>query len=356
MEDNAHIPVLFAEVLAALAPAPGEFYVDCTAGLGGHAAAVASRLLPGGTILLNDLDKSNLDYASARIQRVTGEAFTPQTLIASHGNYAQIPHIIEARKRVTPGGVNMLLADLGFASVHVDQAHRGFSFGKHGPLDMRMNASGAVTAADLVASLPEAELTRIISEYGEDRSARLIARKLVQERARTPITTTTHLAELIRGIYTGKSRPVAPRSNPQGPDQPGEGEVGGGSGGGGVVGGAVAWGGGIHPATKTFQALRIAVNDELGSLGALLAAVLSDGKRVIKGLPGRWLEPGARIAFITFHSLEDRPVKQTFGELIKAGATDLTDGPRSASQEEQEANPRSRSAKLRAIELPKHKP
>jgi len=174
-----------------------------------------------------------------------------------------------------------------------------------------------VTAADLVASLPERELARIITEYGEDRAAARIARKLVQERERGPIRTTARLADVVRSAAGVRSR------------------------------GSV----GIDPATRTFQALRIAVNDELGSLAALLAALEADAGRMLRGGEGEFLARGARVAFITFHSLEDRPVKRLFAELIGLGAADLTGGALMADDDEMTHNPRARSAKLRAVRI-----
>lgn len=317
---------MLPEVFTALSPKVGETYVDCTAGLGGHAAAMAVRLAGGegkGTVVLCDLDQGNLERASGAVSRATDGMVRVVTM---QGNFAQVPYEMESRGIV----VDMVLADFGFASPQVDDARRGFSFQREGPLDMRMDVSAPSTAADLVASLSERELAQIIDEYGEERNARRIAKKLVQERAKGPILTTTHLAELIRGV--------------------------------------VGWqaSGGIDPATRTFQALRIAVNDEIGSINALLAAVTAEARRVMSGRVatdggsggssggggGRWLRPGSRLAFITFHSLEDRPVKQAFAELIKLGAEDLTGGMQRASDEEIAGNPRSRSAKLRAIRLP----
>ncbi|MCX5689963.1 MAG: 16S rRNA (cytosine(1402)-N(4))-methyltransferase RsmH [Planctomycetota bacterium] len=315
----SHVPVMLPEVLNVLSPKAGQAYVDCTAGLGGHAAAMATRVAGGepvGRVVLCDLDQGNLERASGAVSRASDGLVQVDLL---QGNFAQVPYEMESRGVV----VDMLLADFGFASPQVDDASRGFSFQREGPLDMRMDVSAPSSAADLVASLSERELAQIIDEYGEERSAKRIAKKLVQERAKGPILTTTHLAELIRGV--------------------------------------VGWqgSGGTDPATRTFQALRIAVNDEIGSINALLAAVSAEARRVMSasvgggsGSGGRWLRPGSRLAFITFHSLEDRPVKQTFAELIKLGAEDLTDGMQRASEEEIAGNPRSRSAKLRAIRLP----
>jgi 16S rRNA (cytosine1402-N4)-methyltransferase len=306
MTSPAHIPVLISHVLRLLAPKPGDCYVDATAGLGGHASELAKAVGSQGTVILNDLDAGNLAMARSAVE-ATGFGGTIHTL---HGNFAQIPYSLETRGLFA----SCLLADFGFASPQVDTPARGFSFRHDGPLDMRMDNSRGTTAAELVASLPEHELSRMIEEFGEDRSARRIAKKLVQARSVAPILTTTRLAELVRGV-------VGP------------------------------YAGGIDPATKTFQALRIAVNDEIGSIGALLAAVTADAQLVLAGRKSNWLTKGSRIGCITFHSLEDRPVKRAFAELIKAGATDLSDGIVQADDEERDRNPRARSAKLRAISL-----
>jgi 16S rRNA (cytosine1402-N4)-methyltransferase len=231
------------------------------------------------------------------------------TVRTHHGNFAAVSHALEGWK--TPA--DMVLADLGFASNHVDDAARGFSFKRDGPLDMRMNVREGPTAADLVASLPEGELARMLLEYGEERLSRKVARKLVEVRRKTPILTTGQLADVVRSVV-----PVT---------------------------------GAIDPATRTFQALRIAVNDELGSLEALLLAVGDGVKQVRLGRPS-WLKPGARVAIISFHSLEDRAVKQAFAKLVKAGCMDLTHGCVTADEAESMRNPRARSAKLRAIGLP----
>ncbi len=313
----SHVPVLPSEVLSVLRPGPGETYVDCTAGLGGHASHVASVIKArswdeaggsGATVVLCDLDSSNLARAGGAVARA---ADGKVRVVPLQGNFAQVPYALESRGVAA----DMLLADFGFASTQVDDAARGFSFQREGPLDMRMDPSAKVDAATLVASLSERELASIIEEFGEERNARRIAKKLVQERTRGPILTTTHLAELIRGVVGRQAS------------------------------------GGIDPATRTFQALRIAVNDEIGSINALMAAVDAEVRRVMAG-HGRWLRPGARLAFITFHSLEDRPVKQTLVGLIRAGAEDLTGGVMTAGEEELRVNPRARSAKLRAIRVP----
>lgn len=311
MPARAHIPVLLREVLAALDPHPGDVYLDCTAGLGGHAAAVAPHLGPTGTVVLVDLDPGNLASAAGRIRALPNAL----KVLTERGNFAEAPFRLEALGL----RANCVLADLGFASPQVDDPARGLSFQTEGPLDMRLDPAGPVTAADLVNRLNEGELERILREFGEERESRRIAQKLARERAREPITTTTRLAAIVRGV-------VGPR-HPHG---------------------------GVDPATRTFQALRIAVNDELGNLDALLhhcergAKDASFSARAQKA----WLAPGARIGVISFHSLEDRPVKRSFEALTKSGlAADLTDGVATASDAELSANPRARSAKLRAIRL-----
>jgi 16S rRNA (cytosine1402-N4)-methyltransferase len=302
MPEPAHVPVLLSEILERLAPHPGETYVDCTAGLGGHAAVIGPGLAPAGRIVLNDTDESNLRLAESRV----AHAAVGVGIEAIHGNFASLP------RRLIAEGVraDIVLADLGFASNQMNDAERGFAFSREGPLDMRLDPSGPMTAADLVATLPEAELVRILREYGEEKAARPIARKIVAVRREGSIATTVQLAEIVRSV--------------------------------------VHWGGRIDPATRTFQAFRIAVNDELGSLEALLAAVRRGAKTQGKG----WLAAGARVAIVSFHSLEDRMVKRAFGALVGEGlAETIGRQPTPASEAEVSANPRSRSAKLRVIRL-----
>lgn len=302
-----HAPVMPREILAHLAPRPGQVYTDATAGLGGHASLIAPHLLPGGTVVLCDLDPGNLRHASAAVSL----AAPGIRVVAINSNFAQLPHELASRGLHT----DLLLADLGVASVHLDHAERGFSFMRDGPLDMRLNPEAPMTAADLVAGLPENELARLIAEYGEERAAKAVARKLVQERANGPINTTARLAAVVRSVV---------RPSP----------------------------GGVDPATRTFQALRIAVNDEIGSLEALLAAAVADASKAARAEPGDWLAPGARLAFIAFHSLEDRPVKLAMSQIIARGGQDLTRGHATPAQDEVSENPRARSAKLRAVRLP----
>jgi 16S rRNA (cytosine1402-N4)-methyltransferase len=211
---------------------------------------------------------------------------------------------------------NAVLADLGFASTQVDDPSRGLAFSHDGPLDMRLDPTRGETAAQLVARLDERELADIIFHYGEDPFARRIAKNIAQTRARVPISTTGQLASLVRESYG--ARAAASR---------------------------------LHPATRTFMALRIAVNDELGALEGLVAAVRDAALAAASGSP-TWLAAGARVAIMSFHSLEDRIVKRAFAQVIEAGwAESLTRKPVEASPAEVGANPRARSAKLRAIKL-----
>jgi 16S rRNA (cytosine1402-N4)-methyltransferase len=285
-----HQPVLAAELLRLLDPKPGETWVDCTVGAGGHARLIAERLVAAGRLIGIDRDPAMLELARSRLQGL------PVTLV--HANFDRLTEVLADLGIERVGGV---LADLGFASDQMDTAGRGFSFRGHGPLDMRFDPTTGATAADLLNTLSEAALADLFFEYGEERYSRRVARRVVERRATRPFETTTELAELLRRCV--------PRS------------------------------GTIDPATRVFQALRIAVNDELGALDRLLAA-----------LPGV-VTPGGRVAIISFHSLEDRRVKQAFRT---AGVWEpLTKKPVEPSDEERAHNPRSRSAKLRvAVRTP----
>lgn len=314
MSTFVHTPVLPREVAEVLALQPGETYADCTAGRGGHAALLAAKTQPGGRVILNDADASNLDFASAHVAQQV-----PGIVIARfQGNFALLPRDMESAGLQA----DAVLADFGFSSTQIEDPTRGFSFMRAGPLDMRFDPSRGLSAADLVNTASERELTRILRDFGEEPGAFRVAQAIMQARKAAPIQTTEALAEVIRSVV-GR-RP----------------------------------GSGVDPATKSFQALRIAVNDEIGSIDALLSQIA----RAAKGLSGKagggvgserlWLAKGARIALLTFHSLEDRPVKTLFADICKQGlATDLARGGITASEEEIRSNPRARSARLRAIRL-----
>jgi 16S rRNA (cytosine1402-N4)-methyltransferase len=306
---------MLAEVLTLLQVAPGDVVVDCTAGRGGHAARLAAAAGPAGTLVLADLDAENLAHAAARATAVGGARVIP-----IHARFDAVP----GELRRLGLAADAVLADLGFCSNQVDDPGRGLSFAADGPLDMRLDRSGGPTAAELLARLSEPELARILFEWGEEPLARRIARNLVAARDRAPITTTAALAELVTDAYG----PRASFSR-------------------------------LHPATRTFMALRIAVNGELDAVEGLLTAIAAEADRIAAveddpdvGPPADeepgWLRPGARIAVISFHSLEDRAVKRAFRELADRGVAErLTRKPWLASHAEVRANPRSRSARLR---------
>jgi len=291
-----HIPVLPGEVLALLDPKPGMTMLDCTLGRGGHALMLSPLLAPGGRYIGMDLDAGNLAFAQSRIEGASKTAFS-----GVHSNFANAASVLSS---LSVPGVDLLLADLGFASNQMSDAARGLSFMSDGPLDMRLDQSSGITAATLVNELGQEELADIIYRYGEERLSRKIARIIVEKREKKPIQTTLELADIARRAYgpmAGKSR--------------------------------------MDPATKTFMAMRIAVNGELASLEQLLA-----------DLP-RLMKRNGRAAIISFHSLEDRLVKQRFAELEKQGVgRRLTPKPIEASEAEARENPRSRSAKIRAFQ------
>jgi 16S rRNA (cytosine1402-N4)-methyltransferase len=292
-----------------LAPRPGETALDCTLGRGGHAVLLAEAVRAGdpastGTVVGVDLDRANLEHAQQRVD-ATGVRF-----VAVRDSFVRAP--LHLRRRELRADV--VLADLGVSSTQLDDPERGFSFTRPGPLDMRMDRRQAVTAADLLARLDERELADLIYRYGEDPMARTIARKLVQARDVEPIQTTTQLASLVVDAYGRRAR--ASR---------------------------------MHPATRTFMALRIAVNEELTALQSLLEQVAEAAAGTDRG---GWLSAAARVAIISFHSLEDRLVKRAFADLARRGLADLlTRSPVRASEDETRENPRARSAKLRAIRL-----
>lgn len=287
-----HIPVLLNEVLTLLDIQPGQTIVDATVGLGGHSREIAKRLGPTGRLIALDQDPESLRRAREVVSGCPVEWV--------HSNFGRIK---EALQNLDTPQVDGLLADLGVSSPQLDQAERGFSFRRDGPLDMRMDSTAGPTAAELIAQLSERDLAWVFWEYGEERFSRQVAKRIVEARRKEPIRTTGELADLVRS--------VVPR--PRGEHRRG--------------------GAGLDPATRVFQALRIAVNDELGSLDSLLAALPS----VIK--------PGGRVAIISFHSLEDRRVKHAFKD--RETWQNLTKSIIVASDEEMRVNSRSRSAKLR---------
>ena len=291
-----HKPVLAEQVMSYLQPKPGMVCVDCTVGQAGHAAMLADAISPGGRLIGLDVDEQNLAFARQRLAAAT----VPVDLV--HANFATVGSVLAS---MGLDRADLLVADLGFSSNQMEEADRGLSFRVDGPLDMRLNADLKQTAADLVNRLPEKELADLIFRFGEERLSRKIARKIVEQRKQAPILNTQALACLVRRAYgIGASRQR------------------------------------IDPATRTFMALRIAVNGELEALDQLL-----------RQLPAVLGGDGAA-CLISFHSLEDRKVKQAFAQWSKAGvARRLTGKPVVADEAERQANPRSRSAKLRAIRM-----
>jgi len=305
--DTLHIPVLLDEVLAALSPRPGQTVVDCTLGLGGHAAAILERIKPGGRLIGIDLDPANTAEARIRLQRISGRE-NRVAFDLFHSNFAALPEVL-AQAGVGGGRVDGVLADLGVASTQIDDPARGFSYRRDGPLDMRMDPSRGESAAELLGRLSEEDLAEAILELGDETDAAAIARLIVQRRAVTPITTTEQLMSI---VCEARDFTVERGSRAK-----------------------------LHPAARTFQALRIMVNRELDSLDRLLT-VLPDV-----------LNPGAAAAIITFHIGEDRRVKHAFRDCQRAGiyAADSRD-PIIATASEQQRNPRARSAKLRWARTP----
>jgi len=297
-----HIPVLLSQVLHSTSPQRGDFLIDATAGRGGHASAIAAAINPGRVLLL-DRDADNLAYALARVR----DAAPDSQVDGVHSDFRHVADI--AKKQGIRA--NILLADLGISSNQLDQPQRGFGFQQDGPLDMRLDRASPYSAADLIANLSESDIADIIFTLGEDPFARLIARKVAQSRAQAPIITTAHLARLVREAYGSRARDSR-----------------------------------LHPATRTFMAFRIAVNDELKALEDLLKSVAS----AIRSTSDGWLSSDARVAVISFHSLEDRQVKRSFASLADEGFVQrLNRKPVIADDSEIAANPRARSAKLRTI-------
>jgi 16S rRNA (cytosine1402-N4)-methyltransferase len=294
-----HRPVLLDEVLAALDVRPGATVVDCTVGWAGHACELLRRAGPGGRLLGLDLDADNLPRARARLAEV-GHPFT-----LHHANFAALPSVLAAEG--VPAA-DALLADLGMSSMQVDDPQRGFSYARDGPLDMRMDRTRGRSAAEVLATIAEADLAGALRELGDEPEAERIANVIIAARRREPLTRTAQLARLIQESAGAKPWRLHPA--------PGK------------------WN--LHPAARTFQALRILVNRELANLEQLL--------RVLPAL----LRPGGRAALISFHSGEDRLVKNAFRAGERAGLYEaVAPDPLRAGPAERAANPRSRSAKLR---------
>jgi 16S rRNA (cytosine1402-N4)-methyltransferase len=291
-----------------LEPKPNLDYIDATLGFGGHTEAILKETGPSGKVYGIDQDNIALKSSKTRLKDYV------HRFIAIKGNFSQIDELVPAIK--ISGGI---LADIGVSSVQLDESDRGFSFGKNGPLDMRMDQDQELTAQEIVNNYSQDEIERILKVYGEERFAKRIAQKIVENRQVAEVITTSELAEIISKAVPRKFWPTK-----------------------------------IHPATKSFQAIRMAVNSELEVLTEFIPKAF------------KMLEPGARLAIITFHSLEDRIVKEEFEKLVnpcvcppefpkcvcgkRQSAKYLGKKFYVATEEEISANPRSRSAKLRVIE------
>jgi 16S rRNA (cytosine1402-N4)-methyltransferase len=299
-----HVPVLYQETLEALQVHPGGCYIDATIGAGGHASGVLERSAPGGRLLGLDADPTAVALARRRL------AAYGERVIILHRNFTALAAVAAEHSFAPVDGV---LMDLGLSSLQLEDGSRGFSFRRDGPLDMRFDPTQGVTAAEIINNLPENELADLIYRYGEERHSRAIARAIV---ARRPLRTTAELAAIVQGVLRRR--------------------------------------GPIHPATRTFQALRIATNDELAALQSALPQALS------------LLKPGGRIVVISFHSLEDRIVKLFFGRESRdcicppetpvcncghrATLRVVTRKPVRPAAGEKAANPRARSARLRGAQ------
>jgi 16S rRNA (cytosine1402-N4)-methyltransferase len=291
----SHIPVLLQEAIDFLAVRRGGTYVDATLGLGGHSYEIARRLGREGKLIGFDKDPAALERARQRLSDLPAELKEDWPEIRlEHGSFARLGELID------PGSIDGLLADLGVSSLQLEDASRGFSFQAEGPLDMRMNPTVGETAEQVVNRIDEKQLADVIYEFGEERRSRRIARAIVRAR---PIRSTKHLVEVI----SAAARPMKQER--------------------------------IHPATRTFQAIRIFVNRELDDVRALLESAPTA------------LRKQGRLVVISFHSLEDRIAKDAMRDGAHHGLYQLlTKKPVTADEEEVERNPRSRSAKLRAAE------
>lgn len=283
-----HAPVLTKEVIDVLDPKSNENFIDCTIGQGGHTKLILGKTVPNGKVLGIDLDKNQIENC---------KSIFSERLILENDSYANLEEIV---KKNNFGPVNGILIDLGMSSWQLEDSKKGFSFLKDEPLDMRYGQAGNLTAREIVNEWSEEEIKKIVEEYGEERFAKQIAEEIVKERADKKIESTFDLVQVIKKAVLRKYR----FQN-------------------------------IHCATRTFQALRIAVNDELGNLKKVLPQAISV------------LSSGGRLAIISFHSLEDRIVKDFLKENVAVKV--LTKKPITAAEDEIRSNPRSRSAKLRAI-------
>ena len=300
VENRRHVPVLSQDVIRYLDVREGGTYLDCTIGLAGHSSQIARLIGPSGHLIGFDRDPNALELAGQRLQALAEELGGRMPKVTLIGEAFS-----KAAEHIEPGSLDGLLADFGVSSMQIDEPERGFSFQTDGPLDMRQDTRQGVTAAQVVNEMDESDLANLIYEYGEERRSRRIARAIVRAR---PVTTTGQLARIVAG-----SAPALKSDR-------------------------------IHPATRTFQALRIHVNRELDEIRELLEAA----PRLLKSGP---LKTSGRLVVISFHSLEDRIAKDVLREVQARGEwIVLTRKPVVADEAETNHNPRARSAKLRAAE------
>ena len=291
-----HRPIMVAEVLEVLDPQPGQVAIDCTLGYGGHTQALLAKLLPGGRVLATDIDPLELPKTEARLREL---GLPDDALLVRRMNYAGIAKLVG---ELAPGGVDLILADLGVSSMQLDNPNRGFSFKADGPLDMRMNPQHGIPASALLSKLTPPQLAKLLEDNADEVYPLKIAQLILTTHQRTPLTSTRQLLDLVKSARL-----------------------------------PLAYGDSLDDVIRrVFQALRIAVNDEFATLDAFL-----------QSLPTA-LKPGGRVAVITFHSGEDRRVKKAFKAGFNEGiyseiATEVT----RPSMQELSANPRSSSAKLR---------
>ena len=290
MQQTVHIPVMLREVLEALDPQPGQKFLDGTLGGGGHTKAMAERVAPDGVVVSLDRDPRAIDYVA--------EVLKGNPILLVESNFSEMRDVLD---QLSIDFVDGVLLDLGLSSDQLADGSRGFSFNSEGPLDLRFNQEEGKPASHLVNTMKEANLADLIYEYGEEKYSRRIARRIVEVRRDHPIQTACELAEIVR-----KCVPFSRRET-------------------------------IDRATRTFQALRIAVNREMESLD-----------KALREIP-RCVRPGGKVAIISFHSLEDRRVKSAFLENPRYG--NLTKKPILVDMEELQRNPRARSAKLRVAEI-----
>jgi 16S rRNA (cytosine1402-N4)-methyltransferase len=296
LPETGHDPVLLKEIVEFLSPQPGQIFVDCTLGRAGHASAIAPHLGPNGLLIGLDADPRNLEFAQQKL------ASAPCRVRLFHANFSELWEVL---KEAGIDHVDSILADLGISTNQLFDERYGLSFAQNMPLDMRIDPRTGQTAADLVNKMREDDLANVLYNLAQERYSRRIARKIVEARTLSPITSTERLAELVRSVIPTRGK---------GPER-------------------------IDPATRTFMALRMKVNHELENLDTLL----NQGPKFLK--------PGGRIGIVSFHSMEDRAVKQAFRSAEQTGLLKiLTKKPLSPTDSEITSNPRSRSAKLRVAQ------